>query len=162
MGRKKLNDEFNVLSNEEIEQCNDIKNALELINKENIITEVEPLEAKKFIVKQNEELKALTKSGMIEKEDGELDEIANQADQAFTDLMDIAVNTVGKSCGDIASAANSFLKIKLDSRIAKLDAKFKKLNIEVQKQKLEASKKNNDAPSEYTEDDGIIIINNPK
>ena len=158
MGRKKLNDEFNVLSNEEIEQCNDIKNALELINKENIITEVEPLEAKKFIVKQNEELKALTKSGMIEKEDGELDEIANQADQAFTDLMDIAVNTVGKSCGDIASAA----KIKLDSRIAKLDAKFKKLNIEVQKQKLEASKKNNDAPSEYPEDDGIIIINNPK
>ena len=144
MGRKKLNDELNVLSNEEIEQCNDIKNALELINKENII---------------NEELKELTKSGMVEKEDIELDEIANQADQAFTDLMDIAVNTVGKSCGDIASAANSFLKIKLDSRIAKLDAKFKKLNIEVQKQKLEASKKNTDTSNEYPEDDGIIIIN---
>lgn len=156
MSDKKLNDEFNVLTNEDIEQCSDIQSALELINKENIITEVEPLEAKKFIVKQNEELKELTKTGMLDKEDGELDEIANQADQAFTDLMDIAINTTGKSCGDIASAANSFLKIKLDSRIAKLDAKFKKLNIEVQKQKLEAVKK--DAPSNYPEDDGIIII----
>ena len=158
MGKKKLNEEFNVLSNEEIEQCNDIKNALELINKENIITEVEPLEAKRFIVKQNEELKELTKSGMVDKEDGELDEIANQADQAFTDLMDIAVNTTGKSCGDIASAANNFLKIKLDSRIAKLDAKFKKLNIEIQKQKLEASKREDPSNPYAEEDDGIIII----
>ena len=38
MSEQKLNDEFNVLSNEEIEKCSDIQSALELINKENIIT----------------------------------------------------------------------------------------------------------------------------
>lgn len=113
MGKKKLNEEFNILSNEEIQQSNDIAQALALINQENIITETEPLEARKFIVKQNEELKQLTKSGMIEKNDAELDEIANQADQAFYDLMDIALNTVGKSCGDIASSAHNLILRKL-------------------------------------------------
>lgn len=158
MARKKLDEEFNVLSEEEIKQSNDIQTALTLINQEHVITETDPIEAKKFVVKQNEELKALTKSGMIEKDEAELDEISNQADQAFTDLMDIAVNTTGKSCGDIASAANSFLKIKLDSRIAKLDAKMKKMNIELQKQKLEASKQNSGTSPQYEENDGIIII----
>ena len=37
MGKKKLNEEFNVLSNEEIQQSNDIAQALALINQENII-----------------------------------------------------------------------------------------------------------------------------
>ena len=69
MGKKKLNEEFNVLSDEEIKQCNDIQSALELINSENIITEVEPLEAKKFIVAKNDELKDLTKLTLEEKED---------------------------------------------------------------------------------------------
>ena len=95
---------------------------------------------------------------MVEKTDIELDEISNQADQAFYDLMDIAINTQGKACGDIASAANNFLKIKLETRIAKMDTKIKQMNLELQRQKLEASKKDNDA-SEYPEDDGIIIIN---
>ena len=54
MSKKKLDQEFNVLSNEEIQQCADIENALELINKENIITEIEPLEQKKFIVQKND------------------------------------------------------------------------------------------------------------
>lgn len=157
MGKKKLNEEFNILSDEEIKQCNDIQSALELINSENIITEVEPLEAKKFIVQKNDDLKNLTKANMEEKEDIELDEIANQADQAFFDLMDIAVNTQGKACGDIASAANSFLKIKLDSKLAKMDSKIKKMNLEIQKQKLEASKKQNTS-NNYPEDDGIVII----
>ena len=157
MGKKKLNEEFNILSDEEIKQCNDIQSALELINSENIITEVEPLEAKKFIVQKNDDLKNLTKANMEEKEDIELDEIANQADQAFFDLMDIAVNTQGKACGDIASAANSFLKIKLDSKLAKMDSKIKKMNLEIQKQKLEASKKQ-DTSNNYSEDDGIVII----
>lgn len=161
MKNKKLDSEFNVLTNEEIQQCTDIQNALELINKENIITELEPIEAKKFIVKQNENLKQLTKSGMIEKEEAELDEIANQADQAFNDLMDIALNSVGKSVGDISSSAQNFLNIKLNARLAKMDSKMKKLNYELQKQKIEAStKKTIDAPEKYDEDDGIVILEN--
>lgn len=159
MSKKKLDQEFNVLSNEEIQQCTDIQNALELINKENIITEIEPLEQKKFIVQKNEDIKNISKSELTTKEDTELDEIANQADQAFMDLMDIAVNSVGKAVGDIASSAQNFLNVKLNARLAKLDAKYKKLNYELQVKKFEASRKP-EASDESEEDDNddIVII----
>lgn len=159
MANKKLDSEFNILSDEEIQQCTDIQNALELINKENIITELEPIEQRKFIVKKNENIKDITKSELKEKEEIELDEIADQADQAFTDLMDIALNSVGKSVGDISSSAQNFLNIKLNARLAKMDAKFKKLNHELQLKKFEAStKKFEDAPIDMEEDDGIVIL----
>lgn len=159
MANKKLDSEFNILSDEEIQQCTDIQNALELINKENIITELEPIEQRKFIVKKNENIKNITKSELKEKEEIELDEIADQADQAFTDLMDIALNSVGKSVGDISSSAQNFLNIKLNARLAKMDAKFKKLNHELQLKKFEAStKKFEDAPIDMEEDDGIVIL----
>ena len=133
MNKKKLNEDFGILSNEELQQANDISAALALINKENIVSEIEPLEAKKFIVEKNKDIKALsTKASFEEKNEFELDEIANQADQAFYDLMDIALNTQGKGCGDIASSAQNFLNIKLNARLAKTEAKFKKMNYDLQ------------------------------
>ena len=73
--------------------------------------------------------------------------------------MDIALNSVGKSVGDISSSAQNFLNIKLNARLAKMDAKFKKLNHELQLKKFEAStKKFEDAPIDMEEDDGIVIL----
>lgn len=156
---KKLDKEFNVLPIEELDEANDIAKALQVINQENIITEVEPLEVKKFIVEKNNDIKDLSKLSMEERNEKELDEIANQADQAFVELMDIALNTQGKACGDIASAANNFLNIKLNTRLAKVDAKMKKLNYELNKQKFEASlKKSSDSDDDEDDDDGIQII----
>lgn len=157
--KKKLDDEFNILTSSEIKQANDIAAALSVINKENIVTEIEPMEVKKFIVQQNENIKDLSKLSLEEKTEVELDTIANQADQAFIDLMDIALNTQGKACGDIASAANNFLTIKLNSKLAKLDAKMKKLNYDLNKQKFEASLNKNNDDEDDDEDDGIQIIN---
>lgn len=157
--KKKLDDEFNILTSSEIKQANDIAAALSVINKENIVTEIEPMEVKKFIVQQNENIKDLSKLSLEEKTEVELDTIANQADQAFIDLMDIALNTQGKACGDIASAANNFLTIKLNSKLAKLDAKMKKLNYDLNKQKFEASLNKHNDDEDDDEDDGIQIIN---
>ena len=158
MNKKKLNEDFGILSNEELQQANDISAALALINKENIVTDVEPLEAKKFIVEKNKDIQALSsKASFEEKNEFELDEIANQADQAFYDLMDIALNTQGKGCGDIASSAQNFLNIKLNARLAKTEAKFKKMNYELQVMKLEASKKKVDDASDDDDDDVVII-----
>ena len=111
-------------------------------------------------MKEKVRLKSYTKGiKIVIEEDAELDEIANQADQAFYDLMDIALNTVGKSCGDIASSAHNFLNIKLNARLAKMDAKLKKMNHELQVKKFEASAhKVSDASEKYDEDDGIEIL----
>lgn len=159
MSRKDiLNDEFACITKEELEQSNDIANALALINQEGCLS-TDPIEEKKFIVAKNENLKQLsTKASLEEKTDNDLEEIANQADQAFYDLMDISVNTVGKACAEIANAANSFLNIKLNAKIAKMDAKYKKLNYELQLKKLEASSKKNNSNEDDDDDDDVIIV----
>ena len=89
---KKLDEVFNVLSNDDIKQCSDLQNALELINQENIITEIEAPEPKKFVVQKNSNISNLTKTSLEEKDEEELDEISDQADQAFYDLMNIDIH----------------------------------------------------------------------
>lgn len=165
MNKKKLNEDFDIISEEELKQANDISTALALINSENVISEINPIEQKKFIVEKNKDLlQSKSKLSLEEKNDLELDEIANQADQAFFDLMNIAINNPhGRSCAELATTAQSFLTIKLNSRIAKAEAKFKKLNYDLQLKKFEASlHKNNDTSdeNENNNDDDIIIIEN--
>ena len=160
--KKSLDEQFNTLSVEELETSDSLQQALALINQENVISEIPDVELKKFVVEKNKEAKELSKLTEEEKNEVELDEIANQADQAFYDLMDIAVNTQGKACGDIASAANNFLKIKLDTKLAKMDAKYKKLNQEIQIKKIEMTSlksSQKDLEPEYSPDDDIIIVN---
>lgn len=163
MGKKKtLDEEFGTLSQEEIETSDSLQQALALINQEGVVSDVPEPELKKFIVAKKDEAKELAKLTDEEKTSKELDDIANQADQAFYDLMDIAINTQGKACGDIASAANNFLKIKLDTKLAKMDAKFKKMNQDIQMKKIEMSKlktSQNEEIPEYDPEDDIIEIN---
>lgn len=161
MRKNNLDEEFACITKEELEQSNDIAQALALINQEGCLSSIDPIEEKKFIVAKNENLKQLsTKASLEEKTDSDLEEIANQADQAFYDLMDISINASGKSCAEIANAANSFLNIKLNAKIAKMDAKYKKLNYELQLKKLEASSKKNNSNDEDDEDDDVIIVTN--
>lgn len=164
MGKNdKLDKQFGVLSNDEIAQCSELSKALEMINKEGIITDVNPTEIKQFIVKKNEDIKSLTKMEMIEKNDVELDEISNQADTAFEELMNIAINSTGKAVGEISSAAQSFLTIKLSAKMAKTEMKLKKMNYDLQEKKLKLqemkmSEKDDDSDDNNWANDGIEII----
>ena len=162
MSKKSLDEEFGTLSVEEIETSDSLQKALALINQEGVVSDVPPPEIKKFIVEKKEEAKELTNLTDEQKSNKELDEIANQADQAFYDLMDIAINSTGKACGDIASAAQSFLNIKLNARLAKSEHKFKKLNQEIQLKRIEMnsmkSSQSNEV-NEYSPEDDIIEIN---
>lgn len=159
--KKTLDEQFNTLSAEDIETSDSLQQALALINQENVVSEV-PVDLKKFIVSKKEEAKELSNLTDEQKNDKDLDEIANQADQAFYDLMDIAINTQGKACGDIASAAQSFLNIKLNAKLAKTEQKYKKINQEIQMKKIEMTalkSSQKDIESEYSPEDDIIIVN---
>ena len=160
--KKSLDEEFGTLSVEEIETSDSLQKALALINQEGIVSDIPEPEYKKFIVEKKNEAKDLAKLTDEEKSEKDLDEIANQADQAFYDLMDIAINTTGKACGDIASAANNFLKIKLDTKLAKMEQKYKKMNQEIQLKKIEMTSlksSQKEEISEYDPSDDIIEIN---
>ena len=159
--KKTLDEQFNTLSAEDIETSDSLQQALALINQENVVSEV-PVDLKKFIVSKKEEAKDLSNLTDEQKNDKDLDEIANQADQAFYDLMDIAINTQGKACGDIASAAQSFLNIKLNAKLAKTEQKYKKINQEIQMKKIEMTalkSSQKDIETEYSPEDDIIIVN---
>ena len=157
-----IDEELNLMTNEEIEECSDLQQALNIINKEHIIPEAQALVKKDFIVKSNENLKKeLENLPEDERNDAELDTIADQADSAFYDLMDIAVNSTGKACGDIAAAAQQFLNIKMQAKLSKTELKLKKMKMELDKKKVELSNKSKDMDvDDDFSDDGITIIEN--
>lgn len=159
--QNQIEESLNMLSNTELEQCTDLQNALSLINKEQVVPESTALTKKDFIIKKKHECKNLQSIDLESKTNEELDEISDQADSAFEELMNIAINSSGKAAGDIASSAQSFLNIKLQTRLAKTELKLKRMKLELDKRKYEDSIKNessNDDDS-FCQDDGIIIIN---
>lgn len=157
-----IDEELNIMTDEDIAGCNDLQKALDLINKEQVIPEAKALVKKDFIVKSNENLKKeLENLSEDEVNDVELDRIADQADTAFYDLMDIAVNSSGKACGDIAGAAQQFLNIKMQAKLNKTELKLKKMKMELDKKKFELASKPKEIDSEDDfADDGITIIEN--
>lgn len=160
MGQEKLDEEFNLLSPDEIAETNDLQKALELINKEHVISDTDAFQTKKFIVKANEDIKHRDLTNPDECSYEDLDEIANQADQAFTDLMDVCLNASDRALGDIATSAQGFLTLKLNAKMAKTELKLKKLKLELDQKKFDASLKT-EAPSEdFSGGDDIIVINN--
>lgn len=159
--RKKdaIGDNLNILSNDELEQCNDLQKALELINKEQVVPNELVIKKKEFIVEKNKDIKDLSKMDINEKTDSELDEISNQADQAFYDLMDVAVNSTGKACGDVASAAQSFLNIKLSAKMAKTELRLKRMKQELDERKFQLSLQSKDnSDDDFDMGDDIVII----
>ena len=158
-----IDNELNLISNEDIEQISDLQQALDIINKEQVIPEAKALVKRDFIVKENENLKKeLANLPDDEKNDVELDKIADQADSAFYDLMDIAVNTSGKAVGDIASAAQQFLNIKMQAKLSKTELRLKNIKMELDKKKYELASKPKEIDSDDDfADDGITIIENP-
>lgn len=157
MPRKKIDNFFNVPSKDDIEGLASLSSALSLINESGAISDdnTSP-EPKKFIVQKKEEAKALAKIDYYEAIDEDLDEIADQADSAFQELMDITLNTTGGKVGDIASAAKNFLDVKMNAKMAKLEKKFKMMNLELQQRKQEFIENRSKATPIITGDEGII------
>lgn len=154
-----IGDNLNILSNDDLEACNDLQKALALINKEQVVPDELVIKKKEFIVEKNKDIKDLSKMDINEKTDSELDEISNQADQAFYDLMDVAVNSTGKACGDVASAAQSFLNIKLSAKMAKTELRLKRMKQELDEKKFQlASQPKDNSDDDYDMGDDIVII----
>lgn len=69
--------------------------------------------------------------------DQELDNIAQKAEKAYEDLMDLGMNVETRYSARIFEVAGGMLKNALDAKIAKLDKKLKIVDLQLKKQKLE-------------------------
>lgn len=85
----------------------------------------------------------------LESSDGEFDELAQRATNAYDDLMDLGMNVEARYSARIFEVASSMLKNAIDAKNAKIDKKLKMIELQLKKQKLD-----NDVS---TEDKGIDI-----
>lgn len=69
--------------------------------------------------------------------DKELDDLANKAEKAYDDLMDLGMNVETRYSARIFEVAGGMLKNAIDAKIAKLDKKLKIVDLQLKKQKLD-------------------------
>jgi hypothetical protein len=87
--------------------------------------------------------------------DTELDTLANKAEAAFDDLMDLGMNVEAKYGSRMFEVAGNMLKTAVDAKSAKIDKKLKM--VELQLKKLAIDKKNTSEGEDPVEGKGYII-----
>ena len=82
--------------------------------------------------------------------DGELDDLALKATNAYEDIMDLGMNVEARYSARLFEVAAGMLGHAISAKSAKLDKKLKMIDLQLKKQKLD-----NDANS--TEDNGVTL-----
>jgi hypothetical protein len=80
--------------------------------------------------------------------DSELDDLAQKATEAYTDIMDLGMNVEARYSARLFEVAASMLKNAIDAKATKLDKKLKMIDLQLKKQKLD---------NETNTDEGISI-----
>jgi hypothetical protein len=80
--------------------------------------------------------------------DGELDELAKKATEAYDDIMDLGMNVEARYSARLFEVAASMLKNAIDAKATKLDKKLKMIDLQLKKQKLD---------NETNTDEGISL-----
>lgn len=70
-------------------------------------------------------------------DDRELDNLANKAEKAYDDLMDLGMNVEVRYSGRIFEVAGSMLKNAIDAKTAKIDKKLKAVDLKLKKLKID-------------------------
>lgn len=86
----------------------------------------------------------------LEASDNEMDDIADQAQSTFKDLMDLGMNVEARYAGDIFSTAAKMLDTALNAKGAKIDRKLKMIDLQLKKARLDQQQAKLDGSSEET------------
>jgi len=70
-------------------------------------------------------------------DEGELDNLATKAEQAYDDLMDLGMNVEVRYSGRIFEVASSMMKNAVDAKTAKIDKKLKAIDLQLKKYKID-------------------------
>jgi hypothetical protein len=94
--------------------------------------------------------------GLGELADGELDELAKKAVDAYDDIMDLGMNVEARYSSRLFEVASSMLKNAIDAKSAKLDKKLKMIELQIKKAKLDQDANSGD-DSVSLHGEGVII-----
>ena len=94
--------------------------------------------------------------GLGDLADGELDELAKKAVDAYDDIMDLGMNVEARYSSRLFEVASSMLKNAIDAKSAKLDKKLKMIELQIKKAKLDQDANSAD-DSVSLHGEGVII-----
>lgn len=87
--------------------------------------------------------------------DNELDNLADKAEQAYDDLMDLGMNVEVRYAGRIFEVAGTMMKNAIDAKAAKIDKKLKSIDLQLKKYKID--KDTQEDPNGVLNGEGYII-----
>ena len=150
---KKLEDLFN-LDNTHTEESAPV---------ENPVNEVEPPvhEEVNSLEKTAEEIQRITSTlpqiqELDNLDDKELDHLADKAEQAYDDLMDLGMNVEVRYSGRIFEVAGTMMKNAVDAKSAKIEKKLKAIDLQLKKYKIDKDAGGDD-PNDIINGQGYII-----
>lgn len=73
----------------------------------------------------------------LEASDGEMDELADLAKEAFNNLMDMGMQTDSRFAAEIFNSAHGFLGHAITAKTAKMNKKLKMISLQLQKAELD-------------------------
>jgi hypothetical protein len=88
-------------------------------------------------------------------DDKELDHLADKAEKAYDDLMDLGMNVEVRYSGRIFEVASSMLGNAINAKTAKLDKKLKAVDLQLKKLKMD--KDQPDDPNDIVNGTGYVI-----
>lgn len=88
-------------------------------------------------------------------DDRELDALANKAEQAYDDLMDLGMNVEVRYSGRIFEVAASMMGNAITAKAAKIDKKLKAVDLQLKKYKID--KDANEDPNDVLNGVGYVI-----
>jgi phage-related minor tail protein len=92
-------------------------------------------ESYKEVTKITGDLPKINELDALEEKD--LDSLADKAEKAYDDLMDLGMNVEVRYSGRIFEVASSMLKNAIDAKTAKVDKKLKAVDLQLKKFKLD-------------------------
>lgn len=140
-----------------------LESLLNLPAEDDLVQPVPNIESPPAIINLQEKLEEFDKissalpkvEGLGHMSDVELDGLADKAEKAFDDLMDLGMNVEAKYGSRMFEVAGTMLKTAVDAKSAKIDKKLKM--VELQLKKLAIDKKNNTTEDDPVEGKGYII-----
>lgn len=90
--------------------------------------------------------------------ENELDELANKAEEAYDDLMDLGMNVEVRYASRIFEVASSMLNNAINAKTAKIDKKLKAVDLQLKKLKIDNDARvNGDDSNDVINGQGYII-----
>ena len=93
--------------------------------------------------------------GLGDLADGELDELAKKAVDAYDDIMDLGMNVEARHGAKMFEVAANMMGQAIAAKSAKIDKKLKMIDLQIKK--LAIDRKNNEKVGETVEGEGYII-----